>query len=116
MLTKRMIAAGLALFLVSACAQSAPEGEADDGVTPPLTAEPAAAAATGGDACNSSAVVDYLGQEASEETRAALLEAIAPLENVRWVGPNDAMTMDYLPDRLTVELDESGLITTASCG
>ena len=37
-------------------------------------------------------------------------------EKTRIVRPGDAVTADYLPDRLTVELDEDDRITALRCG
>lgn len=38
-----------------------------------------------------------------------------PQGGIRVVGPNDAMTMDFRLDRLTIETDEDGNLVTARC-
>lgn len=35
---------------------------------------------------------------------------------LRWIGPNQAVTMDYRPDRLNVEYDASRRVTEIRCG
>jgi len=35
---------------------------------------------------------------------------------VRWIQPGDAVTMDYIPERLNVHLDERGIIQRFACG
>jgi ABC-type Fe3+-hydroxamate transport system substrate-binding protein len=49
--------------------------------------------------------------EAEETVRAG--EGVA---TIRVFGPNDAVTMDYRPDRLNVELGEDRTITRIFCG
>ena len=36
--------------------------------------------------------------------------------NHRVIGPNDAVTMDYNPERLNIYTDEDGVITEVKCG
>ncbi|MEJ6396835.1 I78 family peptidase inhibitor [Yoonia sp. 208BN28-4] len=36
--------------------------------------------------------------------------------NDRVIGPDDAVTLDFQPDRLNFFVDEAGLITRISCG
>ncbi len=36
--------------------------------------------------------------------------------NHRVIGPDDAYTMDYRPDRLNIYTDEDGIITEVKCG
>ena len=35
---------------------------------------------------------------------------------LRIIPPNSAVTMDYNPERLNIEIDESGTITSVTCG
>ena len=36
--------------------------------------------------------------------------------NIRVIGPDDMVTMDYAPARLNVEYDDAGTITRLRCG
>lgn len=36
--------------------------------------------------------------------------------NARIIGPDEAVTLDFQPDRLNIFTDTSGLITRISCG
>lgn len=38
-----------------------------------------------------------------------------PAQKLRIVGPGQAMTMDFRPDRLTVSYDKAGRITSLQC-
>lgn len=51
-------------------------------------------------------------------TPAAEAAEVAELSNIpyRAVGPGGAMTMDFNPKRLTILMDEHGIITDARCG
>lgn len=43
--------------------------------------------------------------------------AIFPLSlTYRTIYPDDAVTMDLMPERLNVQLDENGIITGLTCG
>ncbi|MBC7987463.1 MAG: peptidase inhibitor I78, partial [Sphingomonadaceae bacterium] len=37
-------------------------------------------------------------------------------QTLRWIGPGQAVTMDYRPDRLNVEYDEGRRVTAIRCG
>ena len=36
--------------------------------------------------------------------------------NIRTIGPDEAVTMEFLPSRLNIAYDESGTITRVYCG
>ena len=36
--------------------------------------------------------------------------------NIRTIGPDEAVTMDFLPSRLNIAYDDSGTITRVYCG
>ena len=42
-------------------------------------------------------------------------KALLP-ERTRIIPPGTAVTMDYIPDRLNLEVDDQGLITRVYCG
>jgi Peptidase inhibitor I78 family len=67
------------------------------------------------DECGKSLVQSFVGIRAN----ATLREEIATrsgARTVRWIEPGMAVTMDFRPDRLNVELDEDGVITAMRCG
>jgi hypothetical protein len=66
--------------------------------------------------CNAPKAEAFVGRDASSATRAELTAAVAPVSAIRWVGPGDATTEDYSPQRLNVMLDVGGVIRSAHCG
>jgi hypothetical protein len=66
--------------------------------------------------CNAGEARRFVGEQADEATRARVLEVVAPVSAVRWVGPGDATTEDYSPSRLNVMLDAGGKIVSVHCG
>lgn len=66
--------------------------------------------------CNLDRADEFVGMEADYEVRAELLEKVAPLVNVRWIGPNETAEDDQERPRLTVELDENEKIIAVRCG
>ena len=95
-----------------------PAVTAEPAPAPPADAEPfpadAAGAEEGGD-CNAEPVQRLVGElytpEVGEEAR---VEAGARVE--RALRPGQIVTMEFLSDRLSFTLDESGRITAANCG
>lgn len=69
---------------------------------------------TGG-VCDARALGQFVGQAPTKEN-AIKLQGFARAKSLRWVPFGGAMTMDYSPQRLTVKLDQQGLIASASCG
>ena len=65
--------------------------------------------------CDASGVQDMVGEVASQELGATLLERTGA-RVLRWVPPNTAVTMDYRLDRLTVSYDAGMVIERISCG
>ena len=57
-----------------------------------------------------------MGRRADAATRTDLAAAVAPIAAIRWVGPGDATTEDYSPQRLNVMLDVGGVIRSVHCG
>lgn len=94
----RPSASGFALALtitVSACTPS-------DG-TLPNPVPPSA------DACGANGLQYLLGQ------KAAVLAALSLPEGTRIIAPGTAVTMDYRPDRLNIELDDKDRIIRVHC-
>lgn len=61
--------------------------------------------------CNAHAHRGLIGQPLSDPASVA---ALAP--KVRLIRPGDAVTMDFQPDRLNVELDAAGRVVRVHCG
>ncbi len=68
----------------------------------------------GSDRCGASRVVTYIGQPRSDAL-IAQIKVASGAQTVRVLGPNDAMTMDFREDRLTITTDAQGLIETLRC-
>ena len=69
-----------------------------------------------GDACGASKVAPFVGRQDRPTTRADLAKAVGH-ENIRWIGLDDMVTMDFNEKRLNVLLDQTKrLITGARCG
>jgi hypothetical protein len=92
--------AGLALLVLLAGCSSQPASRS--------------AAEISGD-CNVDNLSGVLGQSAS----AALIEQVqrqAHAKTLRVLAPGDAATMDYNPQRLNIDIDESEVIIRLTCG
>ncbi|HEX8055255.1 MAG TPA: I78 family peptidase inhibitor [Novosphingobium sp.] len=85
-----------------ASAQPAPPSES-------AKPEPAA------DECGASKLGSYMGQAAGADTMAKIKQTIGH-ERIRTINPGDAVTMDFRPDRLNVEVGEDGRIKRLHCG
>ena len=87
---------------------------------PPPPADGAAMAMPVGPAeptdCNADRAARFVGRKANPGVRAELVEAVKPITAIRWVGPGDATTEDYSPQRLNVMLDAGDVIISAHCG
>lgn len=66
--------------------------------------------------CNAPKAEPFVGEKATPEMRERLAAAVAPVAAIRWVGPGQATTEDYSPQRLNVMLDVAGAITEVHCG
>jgi hypothetical protein len=88
-------------LLLAACATAAPG--------------PAVIGSGSGYVCHTFPERDFTGRVASSEVAAELLRA-SGAKVIRWVQPGMMVTMDYREDRLTVRLDASNRIVSASCG
>ena len=47
--------------------------------------------------------------------RESVLNSIDLPKTARVLHPNDVITMDFSPDRLTIDIDTSGLISSVTC-
>lgn len=83
-------------------------GAAEQG---PAASLPDAALPAACDAERATAYIGRPGDAIAEEARAA-----AGARAVRVIRPNQAVTMDFRPDRLNIETDDSGVVLKVRCG
>ena len=62
------------------------------------------------DTCNAAEYADLVGKPATA------LERVLLLGKVRVIRPNQAVTMDYWPDRINFMIDEDARIGSITCG
>lgn len=65
--------------------------------------------------CSTEHVQGVLGQHASAE-RIEQLQQQTHAKTLRVLAPGDAVTLDYNPQRLNIDIDESEVIIRLSCG
>ena len=68
-----------------------------------------------GAACDDRALGSFVGQAPTQETALKLM-GFSRSRTLRWVPFGGAVTMDYNPQRLTVQLDRQNRIASAKCG
>ena len=67
-------------------------------------------------ACGADKAKAFIGRQDRPTTRADLARLVGH-DNIRWLGPDDAMTMDYSEGRLNVMLDaQKRNIIGVKCG
>lgn len=103
-MTKALLA-GL-LSMTAACAPVPPAAPGED---------PVPVHGGTGRQCDAAAAQALVGREATGElgAEALRLSGAGPL---RWIPPNSAVTMDYRPDRLNIELDAANMVMRIRCG
>lgn len=70
----------------------------------------------GANACRADKVQPWIGRKATPAARAAIARATGA-GTIRWIYPDSAVTMDYRPERLNVQLTRrTELIRGAKCG
>jgi len=65
--------------------------------------------------CDGQAGQGFLRQTVSADLGQRVLSATGARQ-LRWVPPRSAVTMDFRPDRLSVEYDDDRIVTRVSCG
>ena len=65
--------------------------------------------------CRREALAQFIGQPASQDLGTRMLAA-SGARIIRWVPKGGAVTMDFSPSRLTVQLDGANRVETANCG
>jgi hypothetical protein len=71
--------------------------------------------ATPGYVCSNSGLDRFVGQPATQEIGSQMLRA-SGARTIRWVLPGQMITMEFSAERLTVHVDRSNRIESASCG
>lgn len=98
-----VLPAALASILLAACASVQPDPGA-----------PGHHGSTAG-ACKAEPVAWAVGKQAEQDTmRRVWQESGAGL--IRPIGPDTAVTRDYRPDRVNVNIDKNNTITSITCG
>jgi len=87
------------LAAISACAAASPP--IDDGPTARI--------------CRGQALAQFIGQQATAQLGSDMLRA-SGARIIRWVPLGGAVTMDFSPARLTVQLDGANRVQSANCG
>ncbi|HBN9809492.1 hypothetical protein IPC730_28515 [Pseudomonas aeruginosa] len=112
----KQFSSALVLAVLLAGCSSNGDGPSTEGssVATGSASAPAATPAADG-RCDANAVQAYVGKQASaaivEEARRA-----AGAEVARALRPHDAVTMDYNPRRLNIDVDDTLVIKRLSCG
>ena len=65
--------------------------------------------------CGAPSLAAYIGRQADRRARDAIVRARQP-RAVRFIAPGDMVTMDFIEDRLNVELDAQGRMVAMRCG
>jgi hypothetical protein len=65
--------------------------------------------------CDAKYVAKYLGQDGTERL-GKRVQRRSRADRIRWVRPGTVVTMDYIPTRLNIELDEAGKVKNFKCG
>ncbi len=66
--------------------------------------------------CGAPKVAKFFGRPADGASRAAILAAVAPQQNVRFVEPGTNVTPNPDSTRLNIMIDVTGVIRDARCG
>jgi hypothetical protein len=65
--------------------------------------------------CDARALGSFVGQMPTPENGRKIM-GFSGARTMRWVAHGGAVTMDYNPQRLTVQLDQQNRIASAKCG
>jgi hypothetical protein len=66
-------------------------------------------------ACNAATLGDLVGKRASD-ARADVMRTRSGARTLRWIAPDAAITMDFVPERVNVYVDGKGRIERFTCG
>ncbi len=79
---------------------------------PFLAADASAAARKAAASCEASAALKLVGAEAPDDKR---IRQLTGAKTVRRVGPGQSVSLDYRPERVTLEIAKGQVVST-SCG
>ena len=96
-------------------ASDTPKPDASDPAAAPAPAEEADAQPAPSQ-CSAPKVAPFYGRKADEATQAAVMAAVAPQTNVRFIEAGSAMPEDTASPRLNVMIGVNGNIREARCG
>ena len=65
--------------------------------------------------CNAAAAQYLIGETATQDLASTAMQVTGARE-LRWIPENSAVTMDYRPTRLNIELDGHSNVTAIRCG
>jgi hypothetical protein len=65
--------------------------------------------------CSNSALSSFIGQKASQDLGTQMLAASGG-RVLRWVPHGAMVTMEYRAERLTVRLNQTNMVESATCG
>ena len=65
--------------------------------------------------CGAGKAARFVGRTATPDVRAQVIEAVGH-NRIRWIGPDDAVTMDFSESRLNADLTAANRITGFRCG
>lgn len=93
-----------------------PAPPVDQPAPPSGSAQPKPGTATPAtDECGANKLGDYLNLLPTSDVLAKI-RAVLGHDRIRTIRPGDAVTMDFRPDRLNVEIGEDGRIKRLRCG
>ena len=96
----------------SAPATVATTNATDEPVPGGVAVSPSAAAQSD---CGAGKAAKFVGKAATPQVRMEVAKAVGHLR-IRWIGPDDVVTMDYSEGRLNADLDDGGKIKAFRCG
>lgn len=65
--------------------------------------------------CDAAPAQGFVGKLSTPE-RNVEIQRLTGARNLRWIGPNMAVTMDYRTDRVNVHYDDNKFVTQITCG
>lgn len=77
--------------------------------------EPPTGTESPGAECRAEPAQQYVGRKADTQVVEAA-KAASTARQVRVIGPDDAVTLDYRPDRLNIRVDADRTIVSIACG
>jgi hypothetical protein len=85
-------------------------------VSPPANSEENVRVVGGESAsCDADRARSLIGRPASSG-RGAEAQRLTGGRGIRWIQPGQAVTMDYRPDRINIELDAKNRVVRIACG